>query len=426
MTHAPSARSAAASMQPPAVARLISARWVYPIEQPPIADGAVALDAGDVIIDVGRRADLVARFSGAPEERAQGLLMPGLVNAHTHLELSALAGLGTGGQGLVAWTGTVVDARAALTRDAVQTAARAAAGAAVTLGTAAVGNVGNTLDAVPAIAAAGLRGMVFHELLGSREARTGDALADAARELSALTAEGGAWPAGVGYVPAPHAPYSASAELLRRIFSTAARAGLPTSIHVAEDPDELALLRDGTGRWPAVLAALGVSPASRTPGLGPVAYLASLGAFDTPAPPLLVHMVHASDDDRQRARAAGATAVLCPRSNLHIGGVVADVPALLREGVSLALGTDSLASADDLSLWAEMTTLQARFPALPATLWLDAAARGGAEALRLPACGALVAGKRPGLLDVLVDDAQAPLASLVRNPKPSVRWVARA
>jgi cytosine/adenosine deaminase-related metal-dependent hydrolase len=102
------------------------------------------------------------------------------------------------------------------------------------------------------------------------------------------------------------------------------------------------------------------------------------------------------------------------------------VPALLREGVTLALGTDSLASAADLSLWAEMTTLQARFPALPATLWLDAATRGGAEALRLPACGALVAGKRPGLLDVLIDDAQAPLAALVRNPKPSIRWVARA
>ena len=118
--------------------------------------------------------------------------------------------------------------------------------------------------------------------------------------------------------------------------------------------------------------------------------------------------------------------MLCPRSNLHVGGVLADVPSLLGDGVALALGTDSLASADDLSLWAEMATLHAHFPALPATLWLDAATRAGAAALRLPALGTIAAGKRPGLVDVLVDDYQAPLESLVRDPEPCLRWVARA
>ncbi len=117
-------------------------------------------------------------------------------------------------------------------------------------GTAAVGDVGNSLAAVPAIGAAGLRGIFFHELVGSRDAREGGALADAGRELESFLAgpaSGGAasdagaatWPPGLAYVPAPHAPYSVGRELLRKIFHVVARAGVPTSVHVAEDRDEI-------------------------------------------------------------------------------------------------------------------------------------------------------------------------------------------
>jgi len=406
-------------------ARLCSARWVLPITDAPIRDGAVVLTADGAVVAVGTRDDMRARFPAAPEERAQGVLLPGLVNAHCHLELSALTGQVPGGHGLVPWATSLLRARAATSADQLAGAVSDAASSAVRLGTAAVGDVGNTLAAVGAIARAGLRGVVFHELVGSRDALTGDALADAAREFAELTSDT-LWPAGLAYTPAPHAPYSAGPELLRRIFSTAARTGLPTSIHVAEDADEITLLRDGTGRWPAVLEMMGVPAGSRVPGMAPVAYLESLGAFAAPAPPLLVHMVHADAEDRRLAREAGAAVVLCPRSNLHIGGMLPDVPALIADGVGLALGTDSLASADTLSVWAEMATLHAAFPGIPATLWLDAATRGGAEALQLPAHGALATGKRPGVVDVLVEDMSAPIESLVRDPEPCLRWVARA
>jgi aminodeoxyfutalosine deaminase len=175
-----------------------------------------------------------------------------------------------------------------------------------------------------------------------------------------------------------------------------------------------------------MLAAVGVDAARRAPGQSPVDYLASLGAFDGGSPPLLVHMVHAGADDRRIAREARATVVVCPRSNLHIGGLLPDVPALLADGVAMALGTDSLASTPDLSLWGEMATLAGHFPAVPAARWLEAATRGGAEAIGLPAHGTLAPGKRPGVLDVLVDDLAAPVESLVRDPSPTLRWVARA
>jgi cytosine/adenosine deaminase-related metal-dependent hydrolase len=432
--------------------RLISAPWVLPITQPPIRDGAVVVDDAGIIVAVGRRADVAREYSDASDERADGVLMPALVNAHCHLELSALAGAVRGSEGLIPWAMQVVPLARALAPARVTAAATTAAAGMRAAGTAAVGDVGNSLAAVPAIAAAGLRGVFFHELVGSREARDGGALADAARELDAFLAapapgpagpaawadDGGAmptptptpsWPTGLAYVPAPHAPYSVPRELFRKIFHIAGRTGIPTTVHVAEDRDEILLLRDGSGGWPAVLARMGVDPATRTPGQTPVAYLASLGAFDAPAPPLLVHMVHGCADDRRRAREAGATAVLCPRSNLYITGELPDVAALRADGVTLALGTDSLASTPDLSLWGEIATLAERFADVPAAEWLDAATRAGAEAMHLGPLGSLTPGKRPGLIEVAVGDAakcRDPAAELVRNPRPTVSWRAAA
>ncbi|HSS39351.1 MAG TPA: amidohydrolase family protein [Polyangia bacterium] len=402
--------------------RVVSARWVIPIDRPPIGDGALALDDDGTIRAVGTRADIRKAFPGAPEEPAEGVLVPGLVNAHCHLELSALADVVPGGGGLVPWARRLMKAVVETGHEARRDAALQAARAAVRLGTAAIGDVGNSLDAAPAIGEAGLGGVLFHELVGSREAATGDALADAAREREDAA---GSWPDGLGYVPAPHAPYSVGGDLFRRIFAAAVAMGQATSVHVAEDPDELALLRDGSGRWADLLRTMGIDPASRAPGKTPVAYLAELGAFDGPAPPLLVHMVHAVDEDRRIAREAGATVVLCPRSNLHIGGRLAAVDRLMEDGVQLAIGTDSLASTPDLSLWGEMATLAAHFPSVPPARWLEAATRQGARALGMAALGSLTPGKRPGVLDVLVEAPDAPLESLVRDPSPSLRWVAR-
>ena len=312
--------------------RIVSARSVVPVDRPSIAEGAVALDDDGTVRMVGPRAAVCAAFSALPEERAEGVLVPGLINAHCHLELSALANTVPGGGGFIAWAQRFLKTVGETPRERRRVAAREAAAAAVRLGTAAIGDVGNTLDAAPAIGEARLHGVLFHELLGSREATTGDALADAARER-AQAEVAASWPENLGYVRAPHAPYSVGPDLMRRIFAAAATEQRATSIHVAEDEEELKLLRDGTGAWPAMLAAMGIDAAARAPGKAPVEYLASLGAFDGGAPPLLVHMVHAGADDRRLAREAGATVVLCPRSNLHIGGQLADVPALLADGV---------------------------------------------------------------------------------------------
>lgn len=402
--------------------RLVSAPWVVPVSAPPLREGAVVLDADGVIVATGPRAALRQVHAALPETRGEGVVLPGLVNAHTHLELSALAGRVPGGGGVIAWTRALAAQLRAQDDDGALSA-QAAATTAQAQGTAAIGDVGNGTAGWRALHAIGLQGLFFHELVGSREARTGDAIADAERERAALPDP----PARVAAVPAPHAPYSVGPALLARIFAAAAAAGLPTTIHLAEDPDELALLRDGSGGWPAVLRGMGVSPDERSPGLEPCAYVADRGGFATASPPLLVHMVHASADDRRRAREAGATVVLCPRSNLHIGGQLPDVPALLGDGVALALGTDSLASAPDLALWAELSVLANAFPSVPPRTWLHAATAGGARALGLSHLGTLAPGSRPGLLDVIPANASTdPERVLVTAPPLTLRWLVSA
>jgi cytosine/adenosine deaminase-related metal-dependent hydrolase len=389
-----------------------------------MAEAAVVVDGAGTIVALGPRAEMKSTFASLPEERAEGALLPGLVNAHAHLDLSILAGRLSGGQGLATWAMQVGREAAAFSAEQRYDAARRAALAAVKAGTAAVGDVGNTLLAVPALAGAGLAGVFFHELLGSRETATGDALADAEREWREFV-QASPRPTNLARVPAPHALYSAGPDLLRRIFAAAASTGHPTSIHIAEDEDEILLLRDGTGAWPEILGSLQVPAGSRTPGLLPVAYLESLGAFAGEQPPLLVHMVCASAQDIALAQKHHAPVVLCPRSNLHIGGRLPDVRAFLAATLTLALGTDSLGSSPDLSLWGEIAVLASHFPDLAPEIWLRSATSGGAAALGLSALGALAPGKRPGIIDVAPVDTQAPGASLVAAAAPKVSWVVR-
>src|SRR5262249_41589320 len=208
-------------------------------------------------------------------------------------------------------------------------------------GTAAVGDVTNTLDAVPAMADAGLRGVVFHELLEKDDIeKGGDGVAWALATRDAL----GVWPTQLQYAMAPHAPYSVTGAMIDRILESIDE-GVPTTIHVAEDREELALLRDGSGPWPQILRAFGVwDRGGWVPEKSPLVHLDDVGFLTRHPPPLLVHMVHATRGEIALAKARDATIVLCPRSNLHIGGRLPEVAHMIASGVRLALGTDSLSS----------------------------------------------------------------------------------
>lgn len=316
---------------------------------------------------------------GVPDDR---LLLPGLVNAHLHLELSWAAGRTPAGLGFAGWVGALVG----LARPEESGAERIGIRQLVEGGTAAVSDICNGPDTGPALAAAGLVGVVQREVFGLDRKRQPELLATAAR---APTQAGG-----VVTRASPHALYSMHEPLLRATIE-ASGLGRPASIHVAEDPDELRFLLDGTGPFQARIASLGNDLSTyRPPGCSPIEHLDRLELLRDL---LLVHCVHLTDDDRERIAASGCTVVLCPRSNRHIGGQLPDAPALIDRGIPFALGTDSLASSPDLDVLNEVAVLCEAFPDVPLATWLHAATAGGAQALRVPV-GRLALGERPKLL----------------------------
>jgi len=315
------------------------APWVIVPGAPPLRDAAVSVDEDGVLAAVGRAVD----FARLPVSECRGVIMPGLVNAHTHLELSHLRV--DGGDGLVPWIRRMLATRTPPEPAAIEAAVRALEAR----GTVAVADVSNTGASAAALARSSLTAAVFLEVVAPRPA------------------EGMPEPPAAPGVVTAHSTYATHEAALRRTGAA--------SIHVEEDPAEAEWLLAGTGPLAGLL------PPGGAPGLRPVAYLDRLGLLGPQT--LLVHMTCADDASIQLAVRRGATSVLCPRSNLHIGGRLPPWRALRAAGARVALGSDSLASADSLDVLADAAVL-ARDGAEPAWL-VDAATRAGAAALGLPA-----------------------------------------
>jgi cytosine/adenosine deaminase-related metal-dependent hydrolase len=363
----------------------LAASWVLPVTGPPIREGRVAVRDGRVVW-VGREGD-PAEPAAPVRHLGEGVLLPGLVNAHCHLELSHLSGRVDPGRGFVAWIEGVVATRA----DAADV--RKAAAAAIRLleerGTVAVGDVSNTLGHLDILAASRLSAVVFLELLGWDPEKAGPVMAWADERVAAAAA--GLRP-GVEVRLAAHAPHSVSPALLRRLVE----GGGPAAIHLAESPDEAAFLESGAGDWPGFLEkrGLGHVPFS-PPAESPVRYADRLGVLH----PRLVaaHGVQTGAADREILARRGVTVVLCPRSNKNLSVGTADAPALVAAGVRLALGTDSLASVETLDVLDDAVLLRRQFPDLDPAAILRMATLGGAEALGLADLGAIAPGRRAAL-----------------------------
>jgi cytosine/adenosine deaminase-related metal-dependent hydrolase len=399
------------------VTRVVSAPWVLPGRGeagalPAVADGAIALD-GDAVAAVGPRAEVEARHGRG--ERLDAVLLPALVNAHLHLEVSHLAGRVAGGEGLPAWIQLFLSARAGAREDEAGPAMAMAAEDLVRAGVAAVGDVTNTLASLGPLAGAGLAGTLFHEVFGATPARIEAALAAAraAREAA------GPPPPGLAIRPSPHAVYSTWAPAVADLL----RAG-PASIHLAEDPAERALCATGTGPFARMLVALGGDRREAPPARSAVAAVAPWLAPHH----LAVHGVDVDDEDLALLARSGATVVLCPRSNRHIGGRLPPLARYLAARIPLAVGTDSLASSPSLAPLAELALLRAEVPGVPAAALLPLAWNG--PAVGAPAVGRLAPGTSPGVLAAALGGAAVadPFEHVVRAcgaEGAPLRWIAR-
>jgi cytosine/adenosine deaminase-related metal-dependent hydrolase len=344
-------------------------------------------------------------------------ILPGLTNTHTHLELSWLRGRVPPAATFVDWVKQLFATRGARTErpddPKVVAAARQAIQEMREAGTSGIGDISNSLASVELIRAGGLSGVVFHELLGFNQ-RTPQMVRDThAIRLAAAAAGGSA----VRVSLAPHAPYSVSPELFRAIRTEVDGSSVPiTSIHLAESDGEVDFLRDGSGPWPGILKFVGVARDDWSPpAMTPVEYLDSLGVLDGRT--LVVHAVQLGDADLRRLAQLGCTVVTCPRSNQWVGVGVPPIERFYASGVPVAVGTDSLASVEDLNLFAELKTMRWLAPSVPARSLLDSATRVGAKALGLDdELGTIEPGKRAELIAVDLNGLKArPLGLATSN-----------
>lgn len=374
------------------------ARWVLPISAAPIHDGVVVVD-GERIAWVGPAERLPLEFATASRvDCGNAALLPGLVNAHTHLELTAMRGF-LEGLAFRDWLVVLTKARrecfdAASLYDASCAGIEEALRNGITT-MADTTESGAPLDAMRDL---GVRGIGFIEVFGPDPSQCDASMDGLERAVVAQRARDTAL---VKTGVSPHAPYTVSPALYRRVAEFARRDTWPVAVHIAESDAESRFVRDGEGPFADGHRARGIPVVAH--GTTPIALLESTGLLA--ARPLLIHAIQLDDADIRRVADAGATVVHCPISNLKLGHGVARVPTMMAAGIAVGLGTDSVASNDRVDLLGEarqaalLYAWSQRAPdALSAHDALAMATLGGARALGLESTiGSLEVGKAADL-----------------------------
>ncbi|MBN1488835.1 MAG: amidohydrolase family protein [Phycisphaerae bacterium] len=359
------------------------AKHVVPIEGAPIENGAVEVVDGRITA-VGPAGPIASPHA---VDFGECVLLPGFVNAHTHLELTTYADqLPTGD--LWDWIPALVRQRALTGQFArEQDGIRRGAALALQAGTTTLADISRQHTAWPILCETPLRCVCFAELLcfAAEPARTIDELAEKVRATRTDARRS------VGI--APHAPYSVTPRQLRDCVAWARRERLPLTMHVAETPEERQYIETGTGRLYELLAAGGFVEKNPPPRQPLFEYLAASGLFDGPA--LLAHVNDVSDAELDRLSRSACTVVYCPRAHRFFGHAAHRFRDMLARGINVCLGTDSLASNASLSILDEMRFLHREYPDLDVHTLLEMGTRRGARGLCMEAhIGTLAPGKR--------------------------------
>ena len=356
--------------------RVLKARWVFPITAPPIPGGVVTIRGGRI----------VAVGSGPPDGPCEDLggvaLLPGWVNAHTHLEFSDMARpLGEPGIGFVDWIRRLIEFR----RDGADTPRRPAEQGieqgieeSIRAGTTCLGEIAQPTMRWQPFDDCPLEAVILRELIGPSADRFDGAILAAkdhlASSLSKPTRRAGL---------SPHAPYSVHINLLEALVSLSAAQRAPLAFHLAESADELELIRGHTGPFRELLEHLGAwNPEGLAPGRKTADYLDRLASAHRA---IVIHGNYLDDEEIAflAARADRMAVVYCPRTHAFFGHDPYPLEKMLAAGVTLGLGTDSRASSPDLDLLAEMRFLAGRHGAPHPETILRLGTLGGARALGL-------------------------------------------
>jgi 5-methylthioadenosine/S-adenosylhomocysteine deaminase len=376
------------------------AKWVIPVCSPPIRDGVVAVD-GTRIAYVGTVDDAP---DGIDEQLGDVVLMPGLVNAHCHLELTAMRGF-LEDLDFQRWILRLTSARRAiLDDDALLASARYGIEEGIRAGITSYADTCSSGLVMRAMRDAGVRGIMYQEVFGPDPAQCEQSIAGLRDKISSLRyLETPLVRVGVS----PHAPYTVSDDLFRATAALAREQSLPIAVHIAESEVEESLVVDGSGSFAEGLRRRGIPVSPRA--ASPIQLLASLGVLEGGA--LLIHCVRVDRSDITSIASSQSGVAHCPASNAKLGHGTAPLDELLVAGIAVGLGSDSMASNNRmdildearLALLAQRARIRSFEVPEPVDV-LELATVGGARAIGLESVvGTLEPGKQADLAAFSLD-----------------------
>ena len=362
--------------------RVISADWVLPVEGAPIESGAVVIEDGRIAA-VGSASELGPEI-GSAEHFADAAIIPGFVNAHTHLEYAVYAGFGDG-LSFGPWIITHVERKRLLDRPAMEAIARLGAAECLRSGITTVGDLAFSGASAHACADLGLRAIVYLEVFGRAAPEALSRFEEKREYVRPVLSER------VQLGVSPHAPYTCSTE----VYAASLGLGLPVATHLNESADELDWLLRGEGPWRPFAEML-----AEPLGHSGIRSLAEAGLLDERI--VAAHCVKIDDEEIGLLATGGVAIAHCPRSNALLGCGIAPLAGLRAAGLRIGVGTDGVSSVPSHDYFDELRTVIAMARArdeaagaLTATEALELATLGGARALGLDdEIGSLVPGKR--------------------------------
>lgn len=368
------------------------ARWIFPVSGSPIQNGMIEVQ-NRIITAMVPQSDASAIDLGSVA------LIPGLINAHTHLEFSDLQAPVQPAEPFTSWIQALVAVRRG--RPADNASIQAGLKECLANGTTAVGEIATQswptstyqiLDAQTAI-----QSVVFREILGLRADQIQTQFQIASDWLSGNPTDSSIQSPHVIRGLSPHAPYSVHPDLYRQLTRLAADRHAPVAVHLAETPAELELLRDGTGEFVRMLEKFGVWDDQIIPRHSrPLDYLTPL---ENVPKSLVIHGNYLSDVEIDWiSQHPQVSVVYCPRTHAFFGHPPHAWQTMLARGINVAIGTDSRGSNPDLSTWKELCFLRSQFPGISPAILLKLGTLNGARALGLDqVTGSLEVGKRANL-----------------------------
>ncbi|CAN2039872.1 aminodeoxyfutalosine deaminase [Candidatus Magnetomoraceae bacterium gMMP-15] len=359
------------------------AGWILLDPNTIIRDGFIKVDSG-VIKEVGH-----GRSFGISEQiidHGPGVLMPGLVNVHTHLELCAIKDKVPYEHGFLSWVRKLTTEREAVEKSVLLQKAEQGIEELFKSGCRLAGEISSLGLTWKMLSDSGVGGVWFQEVLGSKINIEMSCYNQNQHLMKSL---------------AGHAPHTTSPQVL--ITLKKAARNHPFSIHLAESRDEIEFMTKVSGQWADFLLERGINFSDwPLPAKSSVQYLENLGLFDKNT--IAVHLIYTNKKDFEILLKHNVKVCLCLRSNNNLHKKLPDLPAMLKARIKPCLGTDSLASADSLSIFDEMAFIFKNFPHVKPSEILEMATLNGAKALGMSKWfGSLVPGKYASFIYIPIE-----------------------